>query len=341
MNHRVTKDARKDAARIIDEALGFLYPAALRVAAAVGVADHLTDGPRTPSELAKATGTDPRSLHRVLRLLATRGLFEEDGEGRFRLTETGDALRSDAPLSVRSAVLMITDRTFWLPAGEMTRCVEQGASAFEDIFGAPFFDHFERDAETAAIFHDGMASMSDAENQPIADAYSFPPGATVVDVGGGHGGLLLSVLSDRPDLQGTLYDQPHVLAGHRLNTPELAGRWTTAEGDFFTSAPPGDIYLLKRILHDWDDAQSRTILRNCREAMRPGGRVLVIDAVIPQGNAPHQGKTLDLMMMASLVGRERTEREFRDLFAEAGLHLSRIIPTGTVLSIVEGEAAMD
>ncbi|MCC3774197.1 acetylserotonin O-methyltransferase [Streptomyces sp. UNOB3_S3] len=329
------------AARIIDEALGFLYPAALRTAAAVGVADHLTDGPRTPSDLAKATGTDPRSLHRVLRLLATRGLFEEDAEGRFHLTETGSALRSDAPVSVRSAVLMITDRTFWLPAGEMTRCLEEGTSAFEGIFGVPFFDYFTGNAETAAIFHDGMASMSDAENQPIADAYSFPPSATVVDVGGGHGGLLQSALRNTPGLQGILYDRPHVLAGHRLDTPDLAGRWTLAEGDFFTSAPPGDIYLLKRILHDWDDTQSRTILRNCREAMAPGGRVLVIDAVIPQDNAPHQGKTLDLLMMASLVGRERTEREFKDLFAEAGLHLSRIIPTGTVLSIVEAVAATD
>lgn len=329
------------ATRIIDEALGFIYPAALRAAAAVGVADHLTDGPRTPSDLAKATGTDARSLHRVLRLLATRGLFEEDGEGRFHLTETGSALRSDAPASVRSAVLMITDRTFWLPAGEMTRCLEEGTSAFEGIFGIPFFDYFTGNADTTAIFHDGMASMSDAENQPIADAYPFPPQATVVDMGGGHGGLLQAALRNTPGIQGILYDQPHVLAGHRLNTPDLAGRWTLAEGDFFTSAPPGDIYLLKRILHDWDDTQSRTILSNCREAMRPGGRVLVIDAVIPQDNAPHQGKTLDLLMMASLVGRERTEQEFEALFTDAGLRLTRVIPTGTVLSIVEGVAAGD
>ncbi|MEU7136663.1 methyltransferase [Streptomyces sp. NPDC046261] len=329
---------RRSAARLIEEALGFLYPAALRAAAEVGVADHLTAGPRTPADLAKATGTDADSLHRVLRLLATRGLFEEDDQGRFRLTRAGDALRSDAPVSVRPAILMITDRTMWLPAGEMTRCLKEGTSAFDRIFGMPFFDYFTQDAQTAAIFHEGMASMSDAENQPIAKSCPFPEKATAVDVGGGHGGLLLSALRTHPDLHGILYDQPHVLAGHRLDTPETKGRWSVQEGDFFTTAPPGDVYLLKRILHDWNDTQCVKILHNCRRAMRPNGRILVIDAVLPRDNAPHQGKTLDLMMMASLVGRERTEADFARLFEEAGLRLTRVVPTGTVLSVVEGVA---
>lgn len=183
-------DGRASAAYLIDEALAYLYPAALRAAAAVGVADHLADGPRTPAELAGPTDTDPAYLHRVLRLLATRGLFAEDGTGAFRLTAAGSALRTDAPLSVRSAVLMITDRTMWLPAGEMDRCLREGGSAFDAIFGMPFFDHFARDAATAAVFHDGMAAMSDPEDQPIADAYDFPEHGVVVDVGGGHGGLL-------------------------------------------------------------------------------------------------------------------------------------------------------
>ncbi|MGW1073139.1 methyltransferase [Streptomyces sp. NPDC002537] len=334
--------ARESAARLIEEAVGYLYPAALRAAASVGVADHLAQGPRTPAELAEATGTDPVSLRRVLRLLSTRGLFEEDDEGRFRLTEAGDALRTDAPVSVRSAVLMLTDRTMWLPAGEMTRCLEGGTSAFPSIFGMPFFDHFAKDADTARIFHEGMASMSDAENEPIADAYDYPTApATVVDVGGGHGGLLLAALRTGPaSLRGVLYDQPHVLAGHRLaDAEDVVGRWATQEGDFFTTVPRGDLYFLKRILHDWDDAQCVRVLRNCREAMAPGGRVLVVDAVIPAGNAPHQGKTLDLMMMASLVGRERTGTEFAGLFEDAGLRLARVIPTGTVLSIVEAVRA--
>ncbi|MEU9608588.1 methyltransferase [Streptomyces sp. NPDC048057] len=336
-------DARRSAALLVDQAVGFLYPAALRAAAAVGVADHLADGPRTPAELAATTGKDGGALHRVLRLLATRGLFAEDDLGRFRLTPDGDALRSDAPVSARSAVLMLTDPTMWRPAGEMSRCLTDGGSAFDALFGMPFFDHFARDEATAAVFHAGMASMSDAENAPIAAAYDFPEAARVVDVGGGYGGLLADVLAAGPTLHGVLYDRAHVLAGHRLATrlpgaADPAGRWETAEGDFFASVPTGDVLLLKRILHDWDDEQCVTVLRHCRAALSPGGRVLVIDAVIPSGNEPHQGKDLDLMMMASLTGRERTESDFASLFARADLRLRRVVPTPTVLSIVEASA---
>ncbi|MFE3203716.1 methyltransferase [Embleya sp. NPDC059237] len=330
---------RRSAALLVEEALGFLYPAALRAAAAVGVADHLADGPLDVAELARLTGTREQNLYRLLRLLATRGLFEEDDRGRFRLTPAGDSLRSDAPVSARAAVLMLTDRTMWLPSGEMTRCLETGSSAFEDIFGVPFFEHFARDEKTAAVFHAGMDSMSEAENVPIAAGYAFPEAATLVDVGGGYGGFLLAALRAGPRLRGILYDHAHVLAGHRLDAPELAGRWATAEGDFFASVPAGDVYLIKRILHDWDDEQCVRILRNCRRAMASGGRVLVVDAVLPQGNEPHQGKALDLMMMASLVGRERTEADFARLFDAAGLRLVRVVPTPTVLSIVEGAAS--
>ncbi|MBH1935836.1 SAM-dependent methyltransferase [Streptomyces sp. AV19] len=327
---------RTSAAFLIDEALGYLFPAALRAAAAVGVADHLADGPRTPAELAAATGTDGPSLHRVLRLLATRGVLSQAAGGRFGLTPAGNALRSDAPASARAAILMITDRTMWLPAGEMQRCLTDGTSAFEGIFGTSFFGHFARDETTAAVFHDGMAAMSDAENRPIAAAGEFPEKGTVVDVGGGHGGFLAEVLRDRPGLNGVLYDASHVLAGHRLaEDRDLAGRWSTAEGDFFTEVPPGDVHLLKRILHDWRDDQCVTLLRNCRRALAPGGRILVVDAVVPKDSGPHQAKALDLMMMASLVGRERTEADFRALFEAAGLRLARIIPTSTVLDIVE------
>ncbi len=331
---------RRSAAFLADEALGFLYPAALRAAADVGVADHLADGPRTPPELAATTGTDARNLYRVLRLLATRGVVAEDERGRFALTEAGQALRSDAPHSARAAILMLTDRTMWLPGNEMSRCLTDGSSAFDDIFGMPFFDYFAQDDRTAAVFHDGMAAMSDTENAPLADAYDFPTAGTVVDVGGGHGGLLMEVLRRHPGLDGVLYDQPHVLAGHRLGTEEaIAGRWTLADGDFFAAVPPADVHLIKRILHDWDDERSALILDHCRRALRPGGRILVLDAVVPSGNAPHQAKALDLMMMASLTGRERTEADFAALFEAAGLRLSRVVPTPTVLSVVEAVPA--
>ncbi|MFJ8043323.1 methyltransferase [Kitasatospora sp. NPDC096147] len=325
---------RRSAAFLADEALGFLFPAALRAAAETGVADHLADGPRSPAELATATGTDARNLHRVLRLLATRGVVTEDQAGRFALTEAGRALRGDVPHSARTAVLMLTDPTMWRPAGELARCLTEGGSAFEGIFGMPFFDHFAKDERTAAVFHVGMAAFSDAENAPVAGACELPATGTVVDVGGGHGGLLREVLRRRPGLHGVLYDRAHVLAGHGLGDL-AADRWSLAEGDFFEAVPPGDVHLLKRITHDWDDAQCVALLGHCRRALRPGGRVLVLDAVVPEGNAPHQSKALDLMMMASLTGRERTAADFAALFDAAGLRLVRVTPTPTVLSVVE------
>ncbi|MBO1413652.1 methyltransferase [Streptomyces sp. FH025] len=331
---------RSSAAFLIDEALGFLFPAALRAAAEVGVADHLADGPRTPAELAAATGTDARALYRVLRLLATRGVVAEDEQGRFALTDAGQALREGVPYSARAAVLMLTDRTMWRPAGELTHCLTEGTTAFEGIFGLPFFDHFAQDERTAAVFHVGMAAMSDAENALIAAACDLPRTGTVVDVGGGHGGLLIEVLRRNPELEGVLYDRAHVLAGHRLGSDkEIADRWTLAEGDFFTAVPTGDVHLLKRITHDWDDDRCVTLLEHCRRALNPGGRVLVLDAVVPRGNDPHQSKALDLMMMGSLTGRERTEADFAELFARAGLRLSRVLPTPTVLSVVEAVPA--
>jgi hypothetical protein len=323
---------------LMDHSMGYLFSAALRAVAALGVADHLTRGSRPVAELARAVGADPLNLYRTLRLLATRGIFAEDDAGRFALTPAAELLRTDVPSSFRAAILMLTDRTFWLPAGELEEAVRTGTSPFERLFGMPFFDHFARDADTAAIFHVGMASMSDPENPLVARAYDFPTGAVVVDVGGGHGGLLLAVLRAHPGLHGVLFEQPHVLQEHRLDELGADHRWDLAAGDFFTQAPPGDVYLLKRVLHDWDDEHCVRILRHCRHAVSDHGRVLAIDAVIPPGNDPDPGKVIDLLMMSSFTGRERTHAEFDALFAQAGFHLTRVIPTGTRLSIVEGVA---
>lgn len=321
---------------LMDHAMGYLFSAALRAAAALGVADHLSTGPRPVAELAEAVGADPLNLHRTLRLLATRGIFVEDDEGRFALTPAAELLRGDVPGSFRSAVLMLTDKTFWQPAGELEEAVRTGTSPFERLFGMPFFDHFARDADTAAVFHVGMAEMSDPENPLVAWAYDFPASATVVDLGGGHGGLLLAVLREHPGLRGVLFEQPHVLQKHRLGELGADDRWELVPGDFFTGAPPGDVYLIKRILHDWDDEQCLRILRHCRRAVSDHGRVLVVDAVIPPGNDPDPGKVIDLLMMSSLTGRERTRAEFDALFTAAGFRLTGVIPTGTRLSIVEG-----
>ena len=329
-----------DAAKLMDAAIGYMFSAALRAVAVTRLADHLDDHPRTPADLAAAAGVSADGVARVLRLLATQGLFAEDVQGRFRLTEAGEPLRSDSRVSVRDMVVMHTDRSFWLPAGEMERCMTEGRALTEDILGKPFFGYYTQDPGLTALFHGGMAATSAIEDAPIAAAYDFPATGTAVDVGGGHGGFLAAVLRANPGLHGVLHDEAHVLAGHRLaGQPDLAGRWTCAAGDFFSSVPSGDILVLKRILHDWDDERCVRLLRVCRQALNPGGRVLAVDSVIIPDNLPHQGKVMDLLMMASTGGRERTEDDFRRLLADAGLRLVRIVSTPAVLSIAEATPA--
>jgi hypothetical protein len=331
--------ARAATFSLVDQALGFVFPAALRAVAALGVADRLADGPLPVAELARRAGLHEESLLRVLRVLATRGVVEELADGRFGLTELGQPLRSDAPLPAGPAILMLTDRSLWRPAGELERCLQQGGTVFDELFGMTFFEYVAQEEGTAAAFHNGMAAFSDQENEPIAAAYDFPATGTVVDVGGGRGGFLLEVLRRRPGLRGVLFDEPYVVTTHRLDVAETRGRWAVAAGDFFAEVPAADVHMLKRVLHDWDDERCVTILRSCRRALAPGGRILVVDAVIPRGNDPHQAKAVDVLLMGALPGRERTQAEFERLFAAAGLRLSSVVPTGTVLSVVEARAA--
>ncbi|MFI6517931.1 ArsR family transcriptional regulator [Spirillospora sp. NPDC050679] len=332
-------NARAATAVLIDQALSYVLPAALRAVVVLGVADRLADGPLPVDELAGRAGVDQGNLLRVLRVLATGGVVEELDDGRFRLTDLGQPLRSDAPLPAGPAILMLTDLSLWRPAGELERCLRQGGPIFQELFGGSFFEYVAQHESTATAFHNGMAAFSDQENAPIAAAYDFPETGTVVDVGGGRGGFLLEVLRRRPDLRGVLLDEPHVVTAHRLDVPEVEGRWEVAPGDFFAQVPAADVHVLKRVLHDWDDERCVTVLRACRRALAPGGRVLVIDAVVPRGNDPHQAKALDLLLMAAFPGKERTQAEFERLFAAAGLRLSRIVATGTVLSVMETRAA--
>jgi len=322
--------------QVLGDSLGYLHAAALRVAVRLSLAEELAGGPRTPQELAERTGASVDHLRRVIRLLATRGVFSEGEDGAIHLTPAADLLRADAALSVRSMVLLLTDEMYWLSTGRLEETVRTGGTVFNQIFGAPLFDYLLRNPEAGSVFHNGIADLSSIEQGPIAAAYPFPPSGTVVDVGGGPGGLLQAVLKNNPGLRGVLFDQDSVLKDHRIDDPAVAGRWETAAGDFFVAVPSGaDIYLLKRVLHDWDDAHSIRILRSCREAMPAHGRVLVIDAVVPPGNQPHASKVYDVAMMTIFDGKERTAPEFDELFAAADLRASRIIPTPGTLSIIE------
>ncbi|RAR41867.1 methyltransferase [Paenibacillus sp. MDMC362] len=325
---------------LLERSLDYVYSAALRAVALLGVADHLVDGPKTAAELAQLTEADESSLYRVLRLLATKEVFRQNESGQFELTDTAQHLRTDAPSSLRSGVLWVTDEVMWGSIGEIVRNVR--GDTFKKIHGKNFFEYWkERGVSSDGYdFHFAYDSFSNKENEFLVRNYDFPNGATVVDVGGNLGALLLGILRRNPTLYGILFDQPHVVNRNRLGELGDDKRWEIAPGDFFKSVPNnGDFYMLKYVIHDWNDEDCIRILRNCREAMAPGGRVLVMDPVIPPGNTPHIGKLLDQLLIGVCEGgRERTEEEFHRLFARAGLRLNRIIDTGCHISIIEAVA---
>ncbi|MGP4092202.1 methyltransferase [Streptomyces sp. KR55] len=326
--------------QVLADSLGYLYPAALRVALRTDIADHLANGPKTADELATLTGVHAPFLHRILRFLATRGIFREDDTAAYHITPAAHVLRSDVPYSVRSTALLLTDEMYWKSTGRLEDTVRKGSTVFNDIFGAPLFDYLEGNEESAQTFHTGIADLSTIEQGGIADAYDFPETGTVIDVGGGPGGFLRTVLTKNPRLRGVLYEQQAVLEQHQLDDPAIEGRWETAEGDFFATAPTGgDLYVLKRVLHDWDDDHCVRILRAVRKAMTEQSRLLVIDAIVPPGNDPHPAKLYDIAMMAIFDGTERTEPEFEALLAAADLKPLRVVPTPGTVSVIEAVIA--
>ncbi|MFF9020301.1 methyltransferase [Streptomyces eurythermus] len=322
--------------QVLGDSLGYLYPACLRVAIRAGVPDLLAGGPRTTGQLADATGLHAPFLYRVLRFLATRGVFREDDDGAFHITPAAQVLRSDVPYSVRSAALLFTDEMYWKSAERLEDTVREGTTVFDDIFGVPVFDRVDGDGAPAVLFSEALDSLSMTEQTAIADSYAFPPAGTVVDLAGGTGGFLRTVLARNPKLRGVLFERAPVLARHRLDDPAIAGRWETVAGDFYESVPAGaDVYVLKRIVHDKSRADCLRILRNCRKAMGEGSRLLIVDAVVPDKDVPPGIVLSDVLMLTVFEGKERTKDEFASLLGEAGLNLLRIHPTPASLSIIE------
>ena len=316
----------------------------LFVIAKLGVADLLVDGPLSVEAIADKVGAQSLFLRRALRALASVDVFAEGSSGRFRLTPLAHTLRSDQPDSLRAFALMIASSYNWKAWGALEQNIVQGANAFERANGVPFFKYLEQHPQEDQIFSASMASLSAMENAAIAKAYRYGKLDQLVDVGGAHGHLLTTILERHVDLQGVLYDQPQVieqaLLDSYLNAPVVRERCSAVGGDFFSSVPAGaDAYLMKYILHDWDDERCVHILRNCREAMTPAGCVLAVEHVIAPGNRADWAKLVDVNMMVTLGGRERTREEFQDLFARAGLHLKRVIPTESPLSILEAVRA--
>ncbi|MEV4927125.1 methyltransferase [Streptomyces roseoverticillatus] len=327
-------------AQLGDVAFGYFYAYALRAVAVHRVADHLADGPLQSDELARRAGLHGPTLHRVLRFLATRGIFQEDERGAFGLTPAAELLRTDVPASAHTGMVWLTDEIFQRSAAGLEDTLRTGRTPFETAYGMPFFDYLRTDADAQQLFDTGMANMSGPEDELIADAYEFPATGTIVDVGGGRGGLVRAVLRKNPGMSGVLFDQEQTVAEHLLDegpgAKEIAGRWRTDAGSFFESVTPGgDIYVLKHIIHDWNDEDCLRILRAVRAAIPAGGRLLVVDAVLPEGNEPHFAKSADIIMLAVVTGRERTEQEFRDLLGEAGFRVDRIISVPNSTSITE------
>ena len=314
------------------------------VAAKLGIADALVAGPLTVHEIAARVGAHPPYLGRVLRALASVGIFAADPHGRFHLTRLAQTLRSDHPESLRNFALMLVDDYNWSAWGALEHTVRTGEPAFEHVHGAPAFPWMREHPEKEKMFSASMASISVMENAAVTRAYAFGKVRKVVDIGGAHGHLLVSILRSYVKVRGVLFDQPPVIEeavkSGFMSASDLAGRCEAVGGDFFDSVPPGaDAYVMKYIIHDWDDEKSVRILQNCRKAMGEDGRVLVIEHVVTAGNRFDWGKLMDINMMVMLGSKERTKDEFRQLFARAGLRLKRVIKTASSLSFLEGVTA--
>jgi C-methyltransferase len=313
---------------------------AISVAADLGIADVLRAGPRSSEEIARETQATEDGVYRLLRALSVVGVFAELDGRRFALTSISEYLRSDRPDSVRGLARLPGHDAFWRAWGELGYGVRTGHPVFEHVFGMPIFEHLARDAEAAAVFNDAMTSISAHEADAVAAAYDFSGISRLADVAGGHGMLLATLLQKNPELRGVLFEMPHALEGARrlFQERDVAARCEVVSGDFFKTVPPDcDAYLMKHIIHDWDDARSIAILATCRKAMKPKSRLLVVDIVIPPPGEPHFGKLLDLEMMAMTQhGKERTRDEFEALYRRANLRLSRIVPTNAPVSVVEG-----
>ncbi|MBV1796546.1 methyltransferase [Siccirubricoccus sp. G192] len=331
------------AAALTRLANGFWAARAVQVAARFGLADGLRDGPRTPAELAAATGAHPDALRRLLRALAGLGVLASDAVGRYRLTPMGELLRGDVPGSLRDFVARLGEPEYWRAWGALDHSIATGRSAFEAVFGARLFDHLARYPEAAARFHAGMGGGSARAAATVVAALGDLGGVgMVVDIGGGHGALLAAVLRANPGAQGVLFELPQVAEAGcaALAAAGLAERSRVEAGDFFETVPAGgDLYLMQRIVHDWDDSEAARLLGNVRAAMPAHARLLLVEAVVPPGDAPSRAKMLDLNMLVLVSGRERTEEEYRVLLAAAGLALRRVLPATADTDVLEAAPA--
>ena len=307
----------------------------------LGIIEALRDGPQSADAVAKTVDANPDAVYRLMRMLASRGIFIHRRDRRFALAPMGEALRIDAPDSIRGYVLFVGDPLHWEHWGQLSQSVRTGRCAIEELRGKPTFEWLEDVPELAAVFNDGMTAVSKMETPVVVAAYDFSPFGTIVDVGGGHGLLLTAILRQSPDSRGILFDAESVVEGAPavLERAGVSARCTAVGGSFFESVPcGGDAYVLKHIIHDWDDEKSLQILRNVRAAMNPDGKLLIVETVVPDDDREHLSKLLDLEMLVAATGRERTEAEYAKLLSQAGFRHTRTVGTVGPASIVEAVA---
>jgi SAM-dependent methyltransferase len=323
---------------------GYWVSQAIGVAARLGVADQLTKGPRPASEIASAVGADADSLGRLLRMLASIGVFAQPAPGTYGLTPLSELLRSDVPGSMRPTAVVNTDAAHWLPWGRLIDSVKHGRSMTTDALGMDTFAYYAQDAhaDDAAFFNAAMNAMSMGAAGELTRVYDFSGVRVVADVGGGHGVMLAGILKAVPTMRGILFELPSVIATAQptLAAHGVADRCQLVAGDFFESVPEGaDLHLLKHVIHNWDDEPATRLLKSCHKALPPGGKVVLVEMVVPPDNQPSPAQPMDLNMMVNCGGRERTADEYRALLATAGFKMERVLPTQTPFSVIEASRA--
>jgi hypothetical protein len=318
---------------------GYFVSRAIHVAAQLDIARVLAGEPKTCEALAKLTHTHADTLHRLLRALASHGVFAEDAQGRFANTELSELLRSDIPSSMHAMTLFTGDETMLTAWQSLRHSVTTGEPAFEHVFGTQHFEYLSHHPDKAKIFDDAMVSFSSMVNATVAKSYDLSIFNTIVDIAGGYGSTLCTILKAHPALRGILFDMPHVTEGARKYIAEqgVADPCEVIAGDFFASLPAGaDAYFMKHIIHDWDDERCLRILRSCHAAMPSHGKLLVCERIVPPGNTPSYSKLGDLvMLMMTPGGRERTEAQYRALFEAGGFKLTRLVATESEFTVLE------
>jgi hypothetical protein len=324
---------------ILQVSAGFIASISLNVAVELGIADHLSGPPRPVADLARATSTNEDALYRILRLLASLGIFTEAAPRAFAHTPASETLRTGVPGSMRDLTRFWSDPFHFRVYAELLHSVRTGEPCADKVLGMPVFDYFSKDARESELFNAAMTSFSAIEVPAALAVYDFSGIGTLVDIAGGHGYMICAILQKYPQMRGILTDLEHVLKGSAENarTFGVESRLTTQSCDFFKSAPAGgDAYIMKHIIHDWDDDKAGLILRNIHTALGPRrGKVILLEMVLTPGNDPHPAKFLDIEMLALPKGRERTADEFGALFARAGFELARIVPTQSPVCVIE------